>query len=238
MVQGVPHAAGTLRAEVRQTEDWPWGDHVPFLDDFLSPRSRKFLVTGPAGSAGAALPARATHCSEEIAALPGRSQPAMELAAQHDLLLAGGWGVGADMFGWVYGLENMMFAMYDQPEFVQRDAGHHRRLEPRAAWQVRAGARALTSTSSAPGTRTGLLQPRRLAGVYPAHPQGRRRVWPTSTGAVRLPDHPQLHAPARDDRRGWRGRHHRGGPGAVGPGGRPSASSAARSASGAASTAT
>ncbi len=39
--------AGDLTAEVRQTADWRWGDHVPFLDDYLIPRSKKFLVEGP-----------------------------------------------------------------------------------------------------------------------------------------------------------------------------------------------
>ena len=29
---------GTLRVEVRQTDDWRWGDHVPFLDDYITSR--------------------------------------------------------------------------------------------------------------------------------------------------------------------------------------------------------
>ena len=36
--------AGILRAEVRQDEEWPYGDHVPFLDDYVETRSRKFIV--------------------------------------------------------------------------------------------------------------------------------------------------------------------------------------------------
>ena len=32
--------AGTLCTAVSTSEDWPWGDHVPFMDDFLIPRSR------------------------------------------------------------------------------------------------------------------------------------------------------------------------------------------------------
>ena len=39
--------AGTLRAEVFQDDEWRWGDHVPFLDDYLETRSRKYLLTGP-----------------------------------------------------------------------------------------------------------------------------------------------------------------------------------------------
>ncbi|MHB0875760.1 MAG: uroporphyrinogen decarboxylase family protein [Anaerolineae bacterium] len=118
MVKEYHTPAGTLRAEVRQTEDWPWGDHVTFLDDFLAARSRKFIVTGPAD-----LPALryllVPPTTEEIAAAKVESRPAVSLARSRDLLLAGGWGVGADLLGWVYGLENMVFALYDQPKFVQ-----------------------------------------------------------------------------------------------------------------------
>lgn len=35
---------GMLRQVVRQTPDWPYGDDIPFKDDYLIPRSREFLV--------------------------------------------------------------------------------------------------------------------------------------------------------------------------------------------------
>lgn len=114
--------AGTLRTEVRQTDDWPYGDHIPFLDDYLTPRSRKFLLTGPED-----LPAfrylLVPPTQAEVAAFHTGSASAIELARRHDLLLAAGWGVGADLVGWVYGLENMMYAVYDQPEFVRELLG-------------------------------------------------------------------------------------------------------------------
>jgi hypothetical protein len=109
--------AGVLRTEVNQTSDWRYGDHVPFLDDYLIPRSHKFLVT-----AAADLPA--LRCllvpptPQEIAAFRQESQPALDLARQKDLLVAGGWGVGADLVGWIYGLEQMAFAVYDAPEML------------------------------------------------------------------------------------------------------------------------
>lgn len=111
--------AGTLRAEVRRTDDWPWGDHVTFLDDYLTPRSRRFPVQGPEDLA-------ALRCllvpptGSEIARFRAESQATIELAREHDLLLAGGWGVGADLIGWVFGLEEMVFAIYDRPEFMHR----------------------------------------------------------------------------------------------------------------------
>ena len=39
--------AGVLRTEVRQDDEWRWGDHVPFLDDYLVGRSNKFIIDGP-----------------------------------------------------------------------------------------------------------------------------------------------------------------------------------------------
>ena len=47
MVKEYHTPVGTLREEVYQDEEWRWGDHVPFLDDFLETRSKKFIITKP-----------------------------------------------------------------------------------------------------------------------------------------------------------------------------------------------
>jgi hypothetical protein len=108
---------GTLKAVVRKTEDWRWGDHVPFLDDYLTPRSNKFLITGPEDlKAFRYLLAPLT--SQEIQAFQEESKPLIDFARKQGLLLAGGWGIGADLLGWVYGLERMIFAAVDQPVFL------------------------------------------------------------------------------------------------------------------------
>ena len=130
MVKEYHTPAGTLRAEVRQTDDWRWGNHVPFLDDYIVPRSRKFLVTGPE-DLDALRFLLAPPAAEGVAAFRSESQPALAQARWHDLLVAGGWGVGADLVGWVYGLENMVFATYDQPDFV------HELLDIIAMWNRR-----------------------------------------------------------------------------------------------------
>jgi hypothetical protein len=36
--------SGALKAIVSKAEDWPYGDHVPLFDDYLIPRSKKFLI--------------------------------------------------------------------------------------------------------------------------------------------------------------------------------------------------
>ena len=109
---------GDLTAEVRQTEDWRWGDHVPFLDDYLIPRSIKFIVEGPQD-----LPAfqylLIPPTEKEVAAFKAEAAPYLDFAREHDLLVAGGWGVGADMVGWVHGLNTLVFDIFDQPEFVR-----------------------------------------------------------------------------------------------------------------------
>ena len=55
----------------------------------------------------------------EVDAFHREAQPALGLARRHDMLVTGGWGVGADMFGWLYGLQELVYAIYDQPEFVR-----------------------------------------------------------------------------------------------------------------------
>ena len=109
--------AGTLTCSVDQTDDWPYGDEVPFLDDFLAPRSQKHLVT----------------CREDLPALRHLLKPpspegveelrplwqqAKELAADQDLLVSAGWGVGADALAWFCGLENAVLLAIDQPALM------------------------------------------------------------------------------------------------------------------------
>ena len=117
MVKEYHTPAGTLRAEVRQTPDWRWGDHVPFLDDYIVPRSRKFPVSG-ADDLPALRYLLQPPSAQEMAAFQQESGPTLELARQHDLLVAGGWGVGADLIGWVAGLDNMVYLPYDRPGFL------------------------------------------------------------------------------------------------------------------------
>jgi len=108
---------GSLRAEVYQDQDWPYGDHVPFLDDYVETRSRRFIVQRSADLDALryllAPPSPAT-----VAAFQADSAPLLALARQQDLLVAGGWGVGADLIGWVYGLKNMVYATYDRPDLL------------------------------------------------------------------------------------------------------------------------
>jgi uroporphyrinogen-III decarboxylase len=102
---------------VRQTRDWPWGDHLTLFDDYIEPRSRKFLVE----TVQDLEPLRyllAPPTEDEIQQYQTDSRPYIQFAQQKGLLLAGGWGVGADMIGWLSGLTNMIRFTHRQPEFV------------------------------------------------------------------------------------------------------------------------
>ena len=109
--------AGTLRAEVRQDDEWPYDDHVPFLDDYIESRSRKFIIENQEDLA-ALRHLLAAPTADDVEELQTTSAPILEFARKNNLLTAGGWGVGADLIGWVYGLQNMIFAAYDQPELL------------------------------------------------------------------------------------------------------------------------
>ena len=122
MVKEYKTPAGTLRAEVRQTEDWRWGDHIPLFDDYISPRTVKFIIRG-ADDLSALQYLLVKPTPEEIEVVHAESEPIIQFAREHDLLLAGGWGIGADMLGWIYGFEQMVFASMDEPQFLHQILG-------------------------------------------------------------------------------------------------------------------
>jgi len=119
MVKVYHTPAGDLTARVRQTEDWRWGNHVPFLDDYLIPRSEKFIVEGPDD-----LPAfqylLPPSTGEEIEQFQRDSAEVIHYARHEGLLLTSGWGVGMDMIGWIHGLNSLVYDVYDHPDFVRK----------------------------------------------------------------------------------------------------------------------
>lgn len=109
--------AGVVSIEVYQDAEWPYGEHIPFLDDHLESRARKYLITREEELAALRYLLVPPN-EEEINQFIEESRPIQELAARQGLLVTGGWGVGADMLAWLYGLEHMMFAVYDHPDLL------------------------------------------------------------------------------------------------------------------------
>ena len=109
--------AGTLTCAVQQTDDWPFGDQAPFLNDYIEPRAEKFPVTS-ADDLPALRQLLVVPSGDELERLRPMWQAARQFAADRGLLLAAGWGVGADATAWLCGLTNAVLAAVDQPEFL------------------------------------------------------------------------------------------------------------------------
>lgn len=108
---------GLLSTSVRLSEDWPHGEHIPFVDDYQVPRAIKPLVAGPEDLD--ALSYLLTPPSpQDVVLFRREAKKAHDFAAAHGVLLAGGWGVGMDMANWLCGMERLMILTLEQPTFV------------------------------------------------------------------------------------------------------------------------
>ena len=116
--------SGTLSVAVDQTDDWPYGDaargdfSVPFMDDFLAPRCRRYLVERREDL----IPLRhllTPPAEGDLANCREAWRKGKQLAEKHDLLLAGGWGVGGDVLAWFCGLQNAVMTAVDDPGLIE-----------------------------------------------------------------------------------------------------------------------
>jgi len=110
--------AGVLNTSVRLTRDWPHGERIPLMSDFLVPRSTKRLVTGPEDLQ--ALQFLLTEPAEpDIVHFQREARQARAFADERGVLLAGGWGVGLDVAAWLCGIEETIVAAMERPAFVE-----------------------------------------------------------------------------------------------------------------------
>jgi uroporphyrinogen-III decarboxylase len=109
--------SGTLETSVRLSDDWPHGDHIPFIDDYQIPRTKNPLITEPADLEALQhlLP---PPRDQDIAAYKREAAEAISFVEVHDVLLAGGWGVGMDMANWLCGMQDLMLMTVSEPDFV------------------------------------------------------------------------------------------------------------------------
>ncbi|MBL7042375.1 MAG: hypothetical protein ISR77_27305, partial [Pirellulaceae bacterium] len=116
--------SGTLSIVVGQTEDWPYGDaakgdfRVPLMDDYVAPRCLKYLVE----TRQDLVPLRhllVPPTEDDLNTCRKAWGKGKELARKHDLLLAGGWGVGGDALAWFCGLQNAVMMAIDHPAFLE-----------------------------------------------------------------------------------------------------------------------
>jgi uroporphyrinogen-III decarboxylase len=111
--------AGELICSVQTSEDWPHGSHVPFIDDYQVPRSIKPLITG-AQDLDALQFLLASPRKEDIVEFQKEAQIAHQFVDEHKVLLAGGWGVAADMAFWLCGIQSFVQAMLQERDYARR----------------------------------------------------------------------------------------------------------------------
>jgi uroporphyrinogen-III decarboxylase len=110
--------AGPLHSAVRKTHDWPYGEDVPLFDDYLIPRSEKFLITTKRDLAALARLLRPPTAAE-ARAFRDEAAGMKRFAAEKGLLVASGWGVGLEAGCWLCGIQNLILHAVDQPDFVE-----------------------------------------------------------------------------------------------------------------------
>jgi len=109
--------AGTLQTSVRLSDDWPHGSHIPFVDDYQVSRATKPLLSGEAAELEALRYLLTPPHPDDVKQFQAEAEHAHAFVRDQGVLLAGGWGVGADMANWLCGFENLMVLEHDQPGF-------------------------------------------------------------------------------------------------------------------------
>ena len=108
---------GVLSTAVQLSEDWPHGNHIPFIDDYQVPRSLKPLITKPEELEALQyllIPPQ----KEDIIQFSQEAKEANQFIEEQGVLLAAGWGIGLDMACWLCGMQNVTLLSIDQPEFL------------------------------------------------------------------------------------------------------------------------
>ena len=120
--------SGTLSIAVGRTEDWPYGNatqgdfHIPFMDDYVAPRCLKHLVE-TRDDLASLRHLLVPPTEDDLNTCHKAWDKGKELAGKHDLLLAGGWGVGGDALAWFCGLKNAVMMAIDRPAFFKELLG-------------------------------------------------------------------------------------------------------------------
>lgn len=110
---------GSLTTAVKLSDDWPHGNQIPFIDDYQVPRALKPLVTCRDDLEIIKKYFLLSPNSEDIENFKREYRQAKVFIEEHDILLAGGWGVGLDMAFWLCGMQDLMYKMIEDPGFVK-----------------------------------------------------------------------------------------------------------------------
>ena len=124
---------GELETVVEKTADWPHGLNIPIQTDYVIPRARKFLVTGPQDLA----PLGYLLTDPDAAGIAEFRRGAAQMKAfaeKHQLATRAGFHRLSDVICWLCGCEQFATMGLTDPEFFQSlidliAARHERRIE-------------------------------------------------------------------------------------------------------------
>ena len=145
--------AGAIAATARQTPDWPHGDRLPIFDDYFTPRAVEYPLSAPA-QLDALRYLLAEPTPDDNVAFRSQAQARAQFAAEHGMLLTGGWksqrcvphedqgligddggtGTVVDALMWLCGGTAPLLWAYDDPDYLRQvigvlEAWNRRRLE-------------------------------------------------------------------------------------------------------------
>lgn len=122
--------AGKLSTSVKLSDDWPHGNHIPFIGDFQVSRSLKPLITEPNELEVLRYMLQPPN-DEDRASFSKEAKKAKAFVEENNVLLVGGWGVGMDMLNWLCGMQGLLDLTMVEPGFVEELLGliHHWNLE-------------------------------------------------------------------------------------------------------------
>ena len=110
--------AGEIHTQVKQTDEWPHGDHIEFYDDHNVPRSINYHVNGRIDLKSfryMMLPPAA----EQIRAFRDECAQIKKVAGEKGLLVRGVRGVMVDAAIRFAGVENLIFAAIEDPDYLE-----------------------------------------------------------------------------------------------------------------------
>ncbi len=109
--------AGPLSAVVKRTEDWPWGDDIPFFDDFSPSRYVKPWITSLEDVERLRYVLQPPRGADRDGIVQSYRE-ARALGETCDAIVCGGGGVGLDLVCWLCGFEQAVLFALEQPAIV------------------------------------------------------------------------------------------------------------------------
>jgi uroporphyrinogen-III decarboxylase len=110
---------GPLQMVVRKTEDWPHGDNVHLFDDFNIPRMKEPLVKTTEDIRRLKY-LLARPGAEQEGEFRRRAETLRQEARRLGVALDGGWIALGDTLMWLCGMERILYAQMEEPEFLEQ----------------------------------------------------------------------------------------------------------------------